>query len=161
MARTFDPEEMIYSQAERLRDLLSPTSWQRVAMDLTKNEFLAVLYLSRNREARMGDVAEWLRAPLNTATGVIARLERRGYAQRTHSPDDKRVVVVSLTDEGRRIVRQALGDIQASAAKVLATLTPEQIDLLFTTVDQITAILLERGREQQSQPRQVTRIAID
>lgn len=50
---------------------------------------------------RMGDLAEALRVDPSTATRAVQRLERFGYATRCTNPDDKRVVLVSVTDAGR------------------------------------------------------------
>lgn len=50
---------------------------------------------------RMGDLAEALRVDPSTATRAVQRLERIGLASRCANPKDKRVVMVSVTDDGR------------------------------------------------------------
>lgn len=50
---------------------------------------------------RMGDLAEALRVDPSTATRAVQRLERIGLAARCTNPKDKRVVMVSVTDDGR------------------------------------------------------------
>lgn len=50
---------------------------------------------------RMGDLADALRVDPSTATRAVQRLERVGCATRCTSANDKRVVMVSVTEDGR------------------------------------------------------------
>ena len=54
---------------------------------------------------RMTDFAEALRVDPSSATRAIDRLETLGLAVRVRATDDKRVVVVRATAEGRRLMR--------------------------------------------------------
>jgi DNA-binding MarR family transcriptional regulator len=152
-------ESVFYSYVERFRTLLSAETWQRLIMDLSKNDFLALVFLHRCSEARMSDLANYLVVPLNTATGVVARLQRRGLVERHHSADDKRVVVVSLSDRGREQVAQGFREGIRIAGRVLGELSAEQLELLASAVDSIVAILGET--EQAPSARAVRRIPID
>jgi DNA-binding MarR family transcriptional regulator len=48
----------------------------------------------------MTRVAELIGSGLPTATGLVSRMEERGLVRREHDTRDRRVVLVSLTDEG-------------------------------------------------------------
>jgi DNA-binding MarR family transcriptional regulator len=48
----------------------------------------------------MTRVAELVGSGLPTATGLVGRMEERGLVRREHDTRDRRVVLVSLTDEG-------------------------------------------------------------
>ena len=48
----------------------------------------------------MARVAELIGSGLPTATGIVSRMEERGLVRRAHDTRDRRVVLVSLTDEG-------------------------------------------------------------
>ena len=54
---------------------------------------------------RMTDFADALRVDPSSATRAIDRLESLGLAERSRAADDKRVVVVRATAEGRRLMR--------------------------------------------------------
>lgn len=140
---TFEANSVLFDYVERFRDLLSPKGFTRLLMELNRNDFLALLFLRRG-EARMGDVAEYLRVPLNTATGIVARLQRGGLVERTPSPDDRRVILVSLSSEGRTLIRQGLAEWKRLADRVVETLSDEQLDLLFTVVDRVIEVMNEQ-----------------
>ena len=50
----------------------------------------------------MSDIAEYLTVDQNTATEIVGRACGAGLVTRERDPDDRRVVRVRLTEEGRR-----------------------------------------------------------
>lgn len=58
----------------------------------------------------------------STIAGVVDRLEARALMQRNTSPDDRRVRQLTLTDEGHRLLTQALPGMQRAQARMLAPL---------------------------------------
>ena len=60
-------------------------------------------------------------------TSRLDRLERRGYVKRRRDPDDRRGVLVELTDAGREVLDQAVSANTGGEKELLANLTkPEQ-----------------------------------
>lgn len=91
--------------------------------------------LSKNKPLRLGELAarEVVSAPSMTRT--VSDLERRGLVRRLGDPDDKRSVLVELTEEGEQLVREArshraellaamLGDLTARERKTLEAALP-------------------------------------
>lgn len=64
----------------------------------------------------MSDLAECAQTSQTSLTGIVDRLEEHGLVQRVRSEGDRRVVDVSLTEEGRRVTNEA----DAAFAKRLA-----------------------------------------
>ena len=64
------------------------------------------IVVSEREGWRMTDFADALRVDPSTATRAIDRLESLGLAERGRATDDKRVVVVRATTEGRRLMRE-------------------------------------------------------
>jgi DNA-binding MarR family transcriptional regulator len=58
-------------------------------------------------------------------TNAIGKLEQRGLAQRRMSPEDRRVVLATITDDGRTLVNEATLALN-DAAFGLPGLTQEQ-----------------------------------
>lgn len=160
MTGTVDVQSMLFDYVERVRTLLSPDTWGTLGMDLSKNDLLTLLFLYRTPEARMSDLADYLRSPLNTTTGVVGRLERRGYVERRHDPADKRIVKVALSATGRDFATRTLGAFAATATRVLDGLTEEQLRLLLTTFDRVIELIAADERA-AAKTRTVRRIAID
>lgn len=66
------------------------------------------------RTLPMSRLAEWSNGTLSRLSHVVSRLERRGLVCRGASPDDGRVTLVSLTDDGRDLMVRAAPDHVAS-----------------------------------------------
>ena len=62
----------------------------------------------------------------STVAGVVDRLEQRGLLQRSLSPQDRRVRLLSLTPEGHVIVRAVVPAMQRAQARILAPLPVAQ-----------------------------------
>jgi DNA-binding MarR family transcriptional regulator len=69
---------------------------------LEQGQMDALDLLTRRDERPMKELAARLRVEPSTATRAVQRLENDGLVQRFASPDDGRVVLVRITDEGRR-----------------------------------------------------------
>jgi len=51
----------------------------------------------------MGRIAHLLKCDNSTVTWIVDRLEERGLVERGSDPKDRRVKLIALTDEGRRV----------------------------------------------------------
>jgi DNA-binding MarR family transcriptional regulator len=60
-------------------------------------------------------------------TSRIDRLERRGLVRRLADPDDRRGVIVELTDEGLEVVDTAVAAITISDRQLLERLDPQEV----------------------------------
>jgi DNA-binding MarR family transcriptional regulator len=72
---------------------------------LTLSQYGLLQPLTDRREARIGELAEEAGITASTATRILDALERRGIVSRVRAPTDRRAVAVTLTAEGRRILR--------------------------------------------------------
>lgn len=60
-------------------------------------------------------------------TSRIDRLERRGLVRRLRDPDDRRGVIVELTDEGLEVVDAAVAALAKSDRELLERLDPDEV----------------------------------
>lgn len=59
-------------------------------------------------------------------TSRLDRLERRGYVKRNRHPNDRRGVLVELTDAGRKVLDQAVSANTVREKEVMANLTKHE-----------------------------------
>jgi len=59
-------------------------------------------------------------------TMVVDNLEKRGLVRRERQPDDRRIVKVHLTDEGRNLFRQVFSTHVSQVEKAMSILTREE-----------------------------------
>lgn len=93
--------------------------------DQTQRQQFWVLGLLENGPQRMSDIAERAHTSQASATGIISRLEERGFVVRIRPEGDRRVVLVDITDEGRAAAKAAH---QQTATRLRALLNPLDTD---------------------------------
>ncbi len=91
---------------------------------------LRVLGILRDRRPRMSDLAAFLGLDKSTLSGLIARAERRGLLTRGTSPEDKRAVVVLITDAGRDLTQRMYVEVQDALVPATGRLDAEQRERL-------------------------------
>ena len=97
-----------------------------------------ILYtLLRNGEMTMSRLADVLNVSFSNATGLIDRLEERGYIERTRVLQDRRVVLVRLTASGAQMLEEQDAMTDGLLRSVLGRLKPHQL----LTIAQATADL--------------------
>ncbi len=78
----------------------------------------------------MTELAAHERVRTPTTTVAIRRLEKLGLVKRSRDPSDLRAVLVDITPKGLAQHREALAARRAQLAKLLAKLSPEDLETL-------------------------------
>jgi len=73
-------------------------------LDITMPQLKIMLLLFINGPMRMGALASDLMVTLATGTGLIDRLVEKGWVTRENLPDDRRVVLCRLSEEGQKTI---------------------------------------------------------
>lgn len=163
-ATNLPTDEFFWEFLDAGKDAFSSERWQGVLMDCSKNELLALVHVFRASETTMTRIAEYVGVPLNTATGIANRLEKRGLVQRWRSEQDKRVMVVRITDEGARQMAEVMGTMGALVGALFEGLSDEERLVLLKVVKRLPALLEREAGEGKGHPSARTgmrRIAIE
>lgn len=86
----------------------------------------ALLELSRHAPLAQRALANWLRLEKSTVSRLVAQLERQGWIHREQSPDDKRMLLLALTPEGRRIADELAEARRARFTRLLHAIPEER-----------------------------------
>jgi DNA-binding MarR family transcriptional regulator len=117
----------------RLRSFVSFSEEQARMVGLEPRQhqlLLAVRGLPANLRPTIGTLAERLVVKHHTLTELLDRLEAVGLAQRQPDPEDKRVVLVSITPRGRAM----LDRLSLAHRAELAKTAPALLEALKTVV---------------------------
>ena len=96
----------------------------------------------------MSEIAEYIHVPLNTATGIVSRMEKKGLIERIHSKEDKRIVLISFCDKGRAQFKQLVDELLSYGMKVIGTLTSDELKLLNSMMKKVKEVLKEERKEE-------------
>jgi DNA-binding MarR family transcriptional regulator len=104
------------------KDLLS-------SEDLTPDQYQALLAIcaaSGNGRLSIRDLAEQLQVRHHSTVGIVDQLVLRGAVIREVAPDDRRKILLTLTEKGAEIVQR----LAPPHREALSQLCPEMIDTL-------------------------------
>jgi DNA-binding MarR family transcriptional regulator len=110
---------------------------------ITMPQFVVLEILSHHGESKMTDLANLLDVTTAAMTGIIDRLVRDGYAARGHDKDDRRIVRVSLTRKGEKIVKDMVDNRKKLTIKLFGAISQEDreqyLKILTRVRDQLMA----------------------
>ena len=97
--------------------------------------------LLRGGELPMSRLAELLNVSDSSATGLVDRMEERGFIERTRVPTDRRVVLVRITADGARILEENDALTDGLMRDVLSRLEPEHLPIFARAIGEFRAAL--------------------
>ncbi len=106
---------ILFSQREFLLNLSRDLNRDNISFA----QFFLLSYLSTSRELTMTDIARKMGHSTAAATGLVDRLEKLGYMERTHAIDDRRKVLVRITPKGLDIVSRLRDELQGRIAEAM------------------------------------------
>jgi DNA-binding MarR family transcriptional regulator len=115
-------------QVERETGLTGPQVW-------------AIKVISSHGTLRVSELAARMYLHPTTVVGIIDRLEKRGLVCRTRSLEDRRVVDVSLTEEGRSLVAHTPEVASNKITQGLESLSRDELAIIYHGFDRLTQIL--------------------
>lgn len=93
---------------------------------LTPVQWAALMSTSQNPGLDQSTLSREIYIDTSTIAGVVDRLEARGLIQRRHSPEDRRVRLLYLTDEGEALLKQASTSVLDIQKWLVLPLTVEE-----------------------------------
>ena len=86
-----------------------------VRLGISMTQLHVMHMLDRHGELPMSHLAEMLDVSLSAATGLVDRVEERGFVERIRVPNDRRIVLVRITTAGR----QMLDDVETLREEIV------------------------------------------
>jgi len=77
----------------------------------------------------------------STMTGVVDRLEKKGFVVRKRDEGDRRVIQLQLTPQGTHLIKKAPNPIQGKMIYGLRRLKRHELDSIFRAVQKLTEIM--------------------
>ncbi len=124
----------LYAAARNVVSLYTP---YLKPLGLTYTQYIVFLVLWEKDGITVGEICSKLILDSGTLSPLLKKMEQSGYIERKRSRDDDRVVVISLTSEGRALQDKAKEvpekvagciDLPAEKAQILYTLLNELLD---------------------------------
>jgi DNA-binding MarR family transcriptional regulator len=97
------------------------------AASLSIPQLRTLAFLNRSPGASLSDLADHLGVTCATASATTERLVQRNLVLRIDDPQERRRVLLNLTEEGKHQLKQSQDQTRTHIADLLEGLTPEQV----------------------------------
>lgn len=107
---------VLFTQRSCILNLASELNEGKVSFP----QFFLLTYLSSEEYLTMSDIAKKMGHSTAAATGLVDRLEKLSYVERVHAAEDRRKIMVRITDAGISLVAQMRDKIAVDLADVMS-----------------------------------------
>ena len=126
----------VKADADRLADFVLFTQRScilNLSTELNKGnvsfpQFFLLTYLSSEEYLTMSDIAKKMGHSTAAATGLVDRLEKLAYVERVHAAEDRRKIMVRITNKGIELVAKMRTEIANDLAGILAGMDEDQAE---------------------------------
>jgi MarR family 2-MHQ and catechol resistance regulon transcriptional repressor len=109
------------------RTALRKLNARLVQEGITFSQYSVMLALGKHGPMQMNRLGEFMLVAPANVTGLVDRMERKGYVRRRRDPSDRRLYMVELTELGARIFRSISTRFRQYARGLGSPLTEEEL----------------------------------
>lgn len=106
--------------------------------DLSNNDMHIIEAIGTEDGDNMSSVAKKRNITVGSLTTAVNQLVKKGYVERNRGEEDRRIVMIRLTEKGRKAYRHHEEYHQQMTEAVLEKLDEEELPVLFKTLDALT-----------------------
>lgn len=96
------------------------------AVQLNKQECRVINVVGQFQSLMMREIAERSKLSVTNTTGIVDRLVRRKYLSRDRSDEDRRIVKICLTPEGKKIYAMEIENYRKVSQAILSALDDKE-----------------------------------
>lgn len=145
MARELTRDEAISETIKSLRRILkSLQDYSQTVLShfgVTGPQLWVLKTLAEDGDLTLGDLSKRMSVNPSTITGVVDRLEKKGYVCRIRNQRDRRLVKVRLTPEGVDLAKRAPNPMQGRMVYGLRRLKKEELYSIYKAVAKLVEIM--------------------
>jgi DNA-binding MarR family transcriptional regulator len=135
--------EAVEEQAEELVRRLDLLSGNRGAENISLGQYRVMAVIHAHGTISVGMLGKLVGSAQSTTSEMVARMTKTGLVSKVRGPDDGRVVLVELTEQGRELMVHRKKGMQDAYGKLLTALEPDDkrkfVDSLWTINDILAA----------------------
>lgn len=151
-------DSIIFKFIDEFKFLFFPEQWSSAFMDYSKNDILVLLFIYRNKSANMTEISDYIKAPLNTTTGIVSRLEKKLMVERIRDVRDRRVINIVLTEKSQKFIYEEKKVFQYYFIQVYKELTDEEKDNAVNIFKKVLSILKQEKNKTIDNSNEVKKI---
>jgi DNA-binding MarR family transcriptional regulator len=130
--------ELIETLSKRLKQFQGKTLKDA---QLTPPQYFILSLLAEKDQRPFKELAELLSCSRATITGIVDTMEKKGLVSRSPNHDDRRSLLVTLTEKGRRLLKDTPELQETFASCCFDVLPPKEAEELYTLLRKLSLAL--------------------
>lgn len=118
--------ELVEALFKVARLMKGEMSYTNNIIHLSILQIQTLIFLNKNKKVSMGDIANNFHIELSSATSLLNKLYEMKLVMRLEDKDDRRLVIITLTDEGKALLKEAMCERKKKLEKILLYLSEKQ-----------------------------------
>ena len=137
-------DELIHHRA-----MLDAGPW--LELNMSTPQLKALLLISEEDAIRMRELARKLGGSFSNATVLVDRLVERGLVERMMEPQDRRVVLVHATEDGRLLIEQLVTSWRSLTESLLGSLSPDDLETVRKAMGILVGAAQDRDKAEEQE----------
>jgi MarR family transcriptional regulator, organic hydroperoxide resistance regulator len=125
----------------RIRSKLNRNTVNEYNVNITTLHIEIMMLLEEERVLHLAEIGEKLYIAKAHMTQLVNKLVELGLVERTLASSDRRIINISLTDQGRSILNEHKNSIMSSILESISRLTPQELQDLSISLNKLKDIL--------------------
>ena len=117
---------------------------EMIKLDLGLSHFYILTTLYREKVLSSGNLAKSLDVRNSTITSLVDRLVKLSLVRRRRCERDRRVVLVELTDKGRKLTEKLLTLRKKRLKEIVKELSREEVKEIYESIKRVKEILKKK-----------------
>jgi MarR family transcriptional regulator, organic hydroperoxide resistance regulator len=146
---TFGPQEKVAKDLlsmpplifRRIRSKLSKNPVSEYTVNITTLHFEIMMLLEDEGVLHLAEIGERLYIAKAHMTQLVNKLVELKLVGRTLDSSDRRIINISLTDQGRSALKEHKNNIMTSILESISSLTPQELQDLSASLNRLKEIL--------------------
>ncbi|WP_294375036.1 MarR family winged helix-turn-helix transcriptional regulator [uncultured Clostridium sp.] len=127
-----------------IKDIEEKSLSHKDISDISITEIHAIEAIGINSEKTMSEIAQNLNITLGTLTSCINKLIKKGYVERKRTEEDRRVVLVKLTEKGKNAYNYHKEFHHDMVNNTIKTLKDDETKILISSLEKLKEFFIEK-----------------
>ncbi|WP_394231713.1 MarR family winged helix-turn-helix transcriptional regulator [Niallia oryzisoli] len=114
----------------------------QISGDLTNDQQYMLRYINKVEVCTTSELAEIFHVNKSAITAIINRLWDKGLIKRTRDEKDRRIIYLTLTNEGKEVFKQSDSRIHKLVASFITQFDQTEIEAFMKTYEKLNNIIL-------------------
>ena len=120
---------------------------EEAGLDLTMEQHAVLRFINQTEHCTSSHLADFFMVNKSAITAIITRLADRGFISRVRDRVDRRVVYLTLTDEGSRLYNQCEEKVQELVGSFITQFEKTEIEQFLQTYEKLENLLDQKINE--------------